>query len=271
MNLKKSHILFIFPVLFTWLSISEASGVPRLKSSQQQGFSWKDTRLNVDFSWGTMPVGKFYQLIDLNFPFDTHYNYSVKVLGGYSFPVSEDRRWGFETGLGYNFARVIERKEHESTFAEDYLTVPLLLTFFKPLQASFYCAHTNIIGYEFDIILSSTYKQSGYYHGLQPSLQGDKDVIESLPDFSRFSGKIIVVDRFDFPKGIYAAISVRLPIDMFLAIKEMEESDFGLNMAYVRIMRWFSANLIELTVGVNIVDWIYPQEKYQRKPSWRKR
>lgn len=271
MNLKKLHILFIFPVLVVWLSISEVHGTPRLKRNQQQSFSWEDTRLNVEFDWGAIPYGKLLHLFGKEIPVDTHFNYSVNVLAGYSFPGFEDRRWGFEAGLGYGFARVIENQKYNATFSENYLKIPLLLTFFKPLQASFYCAHTTIIGYEFDIILSSTYKQSGYYFDLDPSLYGDKDVVEFLPDFSQLSGSIIVGDRFDFPKGVYATLSLRLPIDMFIAIKEMKKSDRGLNMAYVRMMRWFNANWIELTVGVNIVDWIYPQEGYQGKSNWGKK
>jgi hypothetical protein len=270
MNLQKLRILFILPVLFTWLSISEVNGAPRLKRSQQ-GFSWKDTRLNVEFDWGAIPYGKFLKLFDEDYEFDTHFNYSARILAGYSFSAFEDSRIGFETGLGYGFGRVIENKEYNATFEENHLVIPLLLTIFKPFQTSFYCAHTFIIGYEFDIILSSMYKQSGYYLDLHPSLQGDKDVAEFLPDFSRLSGNVIVSGRYDFPKGIYAGITCRLPIEIFEVIKDAKKTDGGLDMTYVRRMRWFSANWIELTVGVNIVDWIYPQEGYPGKSNWKKR
>ncbi len=275
MNLKKLHILFIFPVLFAWLFIPEVHGAPRLRRNQQQGFSWENTRLNVEFDWGAFPYGKFPKLLDEDFEFDTHFNYSIRVLVGYSLQGFEDRRIGFETGLGYGFAKVIENQNYNATFAENHLTIPLLLTFFKPFQTSFYFAHTLILGYEFDIILTSTYKQSGHYSdlelGLDPSLQGDKDVAAFLSDFSRLSGNIVFTGRYDFPKGIYAALTWRIPIEMFRVIKDAKEIGGGLDMAYVREMRWFSANWIELTVGVNIVDWIYPQERYQGKSNWRKR
>lgn len=271
MNLKKSHIVFILPVLFTWLSISEVNGIPRFKKSQQQGFSWKDTRLNVEFNWGAIPYGKLAKFFDEDFKIDTHFNYSAIILAGYSFPAFEDSRIGFESGLGYGFARVIENKKYNATLEENHFMIPLLLTIFKPLQTSFYCAHTYIVGYEFDIILSSMYKQSGYYFDLHPSLQGDADVAEFLPDFSRLSGNIVLSDRYDFPKGIYVALTCRLPIEIFSVIKEAKKMNRGLTMTFVKEMRWLNTNWIELTMGVNVVDWIYAQEGHLGKSTGRSR
>lgn len=271
MNSQKSHILFILLVLFSCLSISKVNAAPQIKRNHQKGFSWKDTRLNVDFTWGAVPYGKLIHLFDDKSPIDTHFNYSMRVLAGYSFPIFGDKRIGFETGLGYGFGRVTENKNYNTAFEETHLTIPFLLTFFNPFQTSFYFAHTVILGYEFDMILSSNYQQSGYYPDLQPSLEGDQDVAALLPDFSGRSGNIFVSDRYDFSKGIYAAIACRIPIEMLGGIKNFEDTNRELDMTFVKIMRLFNTNWIEITVGVNMIDWIYPQQGYQKKSNWRKR
>jgi hypothetical protein len=268
MYLKKAYILFIVPTSFAWLSVSQVNAAPRLKRTGPQGLSWENSRLNVELSWGAIPCGKFLKWLNRTMEFDTHFNYSAKILAGYSFPVFEDKKIGFETGLGYGFARVIGNEKYNATLEESHLAIPLLLTCLRPFQTSFYFAHTTIIGYEFNIILNSMYKQSGYYVDFELSLRGDKDVAESLPDFSRLSGSIVCSERYDFPKGIYAAFTTRFSIEMF---KLIEEAGKGLNMELVRLARWLNTNWIELTRGVNIVDWIYPQEKHQGKnPNKRK-
>jgi hypothetical protein len=271
MNLKTSIKLLYILVLLVCLSTSVVSAAPRPKQAHYEGFSWQDARLNIDLSWGAIPYGKLSRFFDADFKLDTSFNYAIRVLAGYSLPIFENSKLGFEAGCGYGFSRTIKNTEFNGTLADNHLMIPLQLTYYKPLETSFYCAHTTIIGYEFDIIVSSLYKQSDYYPNLHPTFQGDKDVIDFLPDFPRLSGNIVFSDRYDFPKGIYAALTVRVPIQLFTIFKEAKNADAGLTSTYVKLMRLENTNWIELTVGVNVIDWIYPREEHQSKSSYRKR
>ncbi|NEJ83985.1 hypothetical protein GR268_46955, partial [Rhizobium leguminosarum] len=139
----------------------------------------------------------------------------INILAGYNFDFSSNRKLGFETGIGYGFPILLELKEVGITFQEDHIKIPFLITILEKYKTSFYLAQTMMLGYEVNIILNSVYKQAGSHPGLHTSMQGDKNIQKSIPDFSRLSGNIILGTRFNSPKGFYIAANIKIPIETF--------------------------------------------------------
>jgi hypothetical protein len=267
----KNKKYIIQSLLFICLPISLIWASPRYNKSRNNGFSWENTRLSLEYGFGfpyryIVDTHKF-RIGGTKAPIKTKCNHNLKILAGYSFAISENRRLGFEAGIGYGFSRVTRIPKFEITFIENYLKLPLLISILKVYDLSFYFAYSLILGYEFNIILTSDYKQSGDYYELPASMQGDQNVKKSVPNFSRLSGSIIVGSRADFPKGIYAEIITELPIEIFKLVSSLSKDDFDedteLDNNFINLMRAVNSNYLQLNIGVNIMDWLYPKESLQ--------
>ncbi|MHB9146905.1 MAG: hypothetical protein ACYC2U_00310 [Candidatus Amoebophilus sp.] len=261
-------------LLIICLPASLIYAAPRYNKRQNNGFSWESTQLSLEYEFGVFPYAYMtptykFKIRGTRAPIKTKFNHNLKMLAGYSFAISEKRRIGFEAGIGYGFSRVTRIPEFEITFTENHLKLPLLISISKVYDVSFYFAHSFMLGYEFNIILTSDYKQSGDYYELPVSMQGDQNVKKSVTNFSRLSGSIITGNRADFPKGIYAELRMELPIELFKLIPSLDNDDFGkdieLDTTFVNLMRLINANYFQLNVGVNIMEWLYPKENLQTR------
>jgi len=273
--MPKNKKYILQTLLIICLPVSLIYAAPRYNKRQNNGFSgfsWEDTRLSLEYEFGVFPYAYMtpthkFEIRGTKAPIKTKFNHNMKMLAGYSFAISEKRRIGFEAGIGYGFSRVTKIPEFEITFTENHLKLPLLVSITKVYDVSFYFAHSIILGYEFNIILTSDYKQSGDYYELPVSMQGDQNVKKSVANFSRLSGSIITGNRADFPKGIYAELRMEIPIELFKLISSLGDDDFGkdieLDTTFVNFMRLINANYLQLNVGVNIMDWLYPKESLQ--------
>lgn len=238
-------------------------------------FSGKNARVNIDFEFGKSLVQNDVFLLkevnsNVNTQFDrdsfkvifsqTNFNYGITISGGYNFPIAGNKKLGFEVGIGYGFPKLLRLPGTGITFKENHLKVPILMTVLETYQKSFYFAQSLLLGYEFEIILSSKYEQSGDFPTLHASLKGNKDIQKYITDFSRLSGRFLLGTRFDFPKGIYIRINAVFPIETFKIIfGQFDKKEDQLNSYFINRIRQASTSLLTLNIGVNIIDWLYPK------------
>jgi hypothetical protein len=259
--IKLALLILLLPT-YTWAN----APIPAKNDNKSP---WENVRVSIDLAGGRSFVEDPLLSIKKDPGSDDYYainskpnfHYSLSMLVGYVLGTLEKHKLGFEVGIGYGFPRSIQLPEVGISFQEDYIKIPFTITILETYKTPFYLAQSMILGYELDIILQSSYKQSGYYAGLATSIQGDKDIQKYISDFSRLSGSILLGTRFDFPKGIYLGASLTIPIEAFkLIFGHLKEESAQLNKYFVDRMRYGSAGYLTFNAGVNIIDWFFPKE-----------
>jgi hypothetical protein len=260
--------LFIKILLFIFLPFSLVRGNTELPNRSNNAFSWKNTRISLNFEFGK-PFAETGKLVvkensteSAVLKESTHINYSLDILLGYDFQISEKRKLGLGTGIGYSFPRLLELTDVGITFKETYIKIPLTIHMLETYNTSFYLAQSMILGYEFNVILGSEYKQSGHYPKLHASMRGNKDMQKSIPNFSRLSGRILLGTRFDFPKGIYVGTKIGIPIEIFkFMFGHFNENPTQLNSYFVDLMRYASTSCLTFDIGINIVECFFSKQE----------
>lgn len=264
--INKNYIIkFLF---FTFFSIHSIWAYTPTHKKDKNDFVWQDMRINLDFGFGTLayrtteftkkeqPTG-YSVMKNITTP-----NYSVRILSGYKFHIFKNQKLGFEAGIGYGFPKLIEIQELGITFQENHIKIPLIITILKTYNTPFYLAQSMMLGYEFNIVLKSIYKQAGNYDGLDSSMQGNKDIQKIIPDFSRFSGSFLLGTRLDFPKGMYFAANIIFPVEIFkIMFGNFNKKAVQMNSYFVYEMRRASTNFLMFNLGVNIMEWLFPREE----------
>jgi hypothetical protein len=265
--LYKKHIITI--LLFTLLlfaSTWSSSSAQHLKANNSL---WQNSKINVEFSFGRAFIESDAFFSVKKDPTKDEYsairatistNYSINILAGYNFDFSLNRKLGFETGIGYGFPIRLELKEVGIIFQENHIKIPFLITIVEKYKTSFYLAQTMMLGYEFNVILNPVYKQVGSYPGLHTSMQGNKNIQKSMPDFSRLSGSVILGTRFNFPKGLYVAANLKIPIEIFKNIfGPFDKNSTHFNSYFVDEVRRDYKSCFTFHLGIDIIDWIFPK------------
>lgn len=187
-------------------------------------------------------------------------NVRLGAVWGYNFPLGRDFRLGPEVGLAYSMTQRFKIPLWGVTIEEQYLKIPIGIKVGLPIQKGVLVRQSLTLGYEFDILLSSKYKQSGGGKLLpNVSWQGDKNLKETIPDLSKLTGSIFFDSNVDFPNGFYIMTRVRFPVVEFMAGSEKEKSGQGpsreLDSFFMHLTRVFSTSLMEFNLGVDIMKW----------------
>ncbi len=260
--LMKKYIA-LFLGLFLPVSI-----MAKPRPTKNSYLSWERTRLSLDLGlgipWGVIlgQVFKEFEIGKFKAPLQVNPHARINCLVGYEFPISVKRRVGLEVGLGYTFNKVVAMPNLNMRFKEQHLYIPLSVSFTKLHNMPFYFSTSVMLGYEFDILLTAQYQQSGYYPGLHHSFHGDKNLKELAPKFSRIFGNVLLASRFDFPQGIYAKFIMKLPtyIVEIASLLEKKEREDELNSLFVGMMRLVSEDFIEIHLGLNFMDLVYTKD-----------
>ncbi|MHB9146907.1 MAG: hypothetical protein ACYC2U_00320 [Candidatus Amoebophilus sp.] len=260
--INKNQIIKI--LFFTFLPISSICAYSPVHGKSDNGFTWQNIRINLDLGFGRLaygtsefrkkeePIG--YSVLKAT----TIPNYSLRIIGGYSFHSSNNQKLGIETGIGYGSYKSVKIQQVGITFRENHIKLPLIITILQTYSTSFYLAQTMMLGYEFNIILNSVYKQSGNYNDLHTSMQGDKDIQKLIPDFSRLSGSFLLGTRLELPKGVYLAANITFPVEIFKTMfGNFNKDATRMNSYFVDEMRKASTHFLTFNLGVNIVDCFF--------------
>lgn len=251
--------LFKATLLVTFLAFSVAW------AQHEENDFWYNTRIAVDFGFG-LPYGfglkdtikDKYKLGNNEAP-DFHFspNIHAGILGSHDFNLTDRFSMGPEIGVYYGFTRRSEIKNRNIAVAEKYLILPLYLRMASYSEPdAFLVSSSFIVGYDFNIFLSSSYNQTGNYADMHPSFQGDKDLYEFIKDLPRVSGSIVLGDELEFPKGFYVAAKFKVPIELFQILQEKDNYSKELNATWVKTTRGLTTNLVEFSVGLDIMRLI---------------
>ena len=237
--------------------------------NKNNSFLWNNAYLNLDLGASIMKTSTLFKILSEDFrlearkeKIDFNTNWGIRLLAGYDLFSLSEKKLGIETGIGYGFDRKIKNKKMASIIAESHLKIPIAITYSNLYNTSFYCLHRTIIGYEFQYIVSSKYTQTDNTIDIDESLKGNKNLKTDIPNFNPLSGTILVGDRWEFSKGVYAGITVYLPIEIFKILRSKNGFKDELNENFINKFRYLSANYIEMNLGVNTVEWLYPKQNY---------
>jgi hypothetical protein len=176
-------------------------------------------------------------------------NWRFGVIGGYGFPFSNDTlAVGLDVGLFLGTKRNFEISYEfggKLALKEQYLHIPFALklaTFDKEKGVQ----ETGLtLGYELNVLLSSTCSLSGNYN---PAF----DQLESTAKSSKLGGSIFLGGKIDLFAGCYLMGQFKLPITDFLSFKDADSSVE--HVLYT--VRTLGTPLVELSLGFNIMKWL---------------
>ncbi|MEL7063991.1 MAG: hypothetical protein AAFP00_09655, partial [Bacteroidota bacterium] len=192
---------------------------------------------------------------------------SLGVTVGYGFLVNKDEsktaHFGPEMGLRYGFTRRLTVRIDDSAghIEETYLQIPLGINL-RTFNGNYWNIKSgSIIGYEFDVLLSSKLRVEGNTTELPAWVRADaekkiKEIVEDLP---ALSGSIFVGDTIEFPKGIYLTSRLKIPMDVFSLFSAEKSEDFkdsqrALTKTIMHLVRAASSPFIEFCLGVDIMQ-----------------
>lgn len=265
--MNKKYLLKI--LLLIWLPNSLTLAYTVVDNNEKnKNFSWKHTRINLEAGggWSYGPIFPIFKIgttkNEVGISRSDDLNFSLGALAVYNFSSlpTQKIKPGLEFGIIYPFPRTIEIKRFNIIFREQHIKFPFYLTVcWRP---SSYFAYSWVLGYELEYILSSQYKQYGYYPDLPASMCGNKNIKNILPDTPKFWNNFISTMRFEFSKGIY--LEIKLTITPALAkftTQEYYDKNHELDNMFITLTRALTAPLSELKLGVNVMDWFFPKER----------
>ena len=223
-----------------------------------------NTRISADFGFG-LPLGwripdKIKQSIKIEgkkIDLKISPNIHIGILASYTHPITENITIGPELGIGYGFTRKLQIKNLGIAIEEKYIQVPIYLRVIRPSKEQKPLGGSFVVGYDIHIILSSFYKKTGEHTYItQTTFEGDKNLKEFLKNSPKLGGSMVVGGGLEFPKGIYLLAKLKLPIEFFKLIKDKENTK-ELNNAFLTLIRALNSNIIEFSVGVDIMKFIY--------------
>lgn len=240
----------IITILLILLCFSLTQAAPTEKNSLLE-----DMKLGIDFGfgvpyeWGEKKATSSKHetsgniSLGLNWSYDFHWNTLYKNF-----------KLGPEVGLVYGFTRKLQVSKHES-LREKYLYVPISFRFFEEerIGENGYFALGGSLGYEFNILLSSIYTDKKGETKLYPTSQPVKDAEGYTLEIPHISGSIIANLTSYFSQSIYLGMKFRVPIE---ALKEKGIGSFGLSEEFLRDSRIKTNSVVELYLGVDIIQWL---------------
>lgn len=273
-------------LLYAWLSCSFIGVSSDLSEQAQENkisaqenfrrynnFSWKNTRVNLNFSLCGFPEGLIYFPTfkigknDKKVSIDkrSRLDLSLEMLAVYNFIITPraKKQFSLEAGIAYNFPEPIEIREFNIVFIEDYISIPICFKICYKISS--YFTFSGLLAYEFNLTLNSQYNQSGYYAELPTSMCGNKNIRNLLPNVPQWWSAITCGIRFEFPKGIYIDfIKSRIPIGLtkYKWNYYYEHNNLVLDRSFVDLMRLMNAKTIRIDIGVNLMKWYFPDNVY---------
>jgi hypothetical protein len=254
--------LFKTTLLFTCVASSVA-----LANYEKDNDFWYNTRVAIDFGFG-LPTGLIIKkelqeqikVGNSTTEISASPNVNLGILASYNFPITDTFSMGPEVGVSYGFTRRFQVKNYGITFEEKYINFPLYIRMTSKSESdAFLVSSSVILGYDLNLFLSSSYKHEGNHPDLKSDFQSSKDdLFKSLTGLPKVSGSIVLGSELEFPKGFYISGKFKLPTNLFTIKKEMESrSDKDtLDTATVKHIRVLTANLVELSVGLDIMRLI---------------
>ena len=263
---------FINILLFTLLSTSSTWATSEASSIQHNKFSWKNTRINFSTGAGLnhgpiFPIFKIGNRKDVGISAHGELDTNLEALAVYNLGSVRPRRnknikisLGLEAGVIYPFPRLAKVHDFNIVFTEPRIKFPLYLN--TCWDISSYFKFNCILGYELGYTLSSQYYQSGYYADLPNSMRGNKNVKKFLPDIPVFWNNIISTMHFGFSKGVHIQIKVTItPVLSKFTGQQYYDKQHELDTMFVTLVRGLTSPVVELRVGLNIMEWFFPKEK----------
>ena len=242
-------LIALFPVSFVGAASSDENSLV------------SNTKIGIDFGFGLpyawaaeKEANKRFEIDknDQDLDIKANSNMSLGVVLGYRFFRNDILTLCPETGLSYGFARRFKTPTYNITVEEKYLQIPIAIKFCRSNEEDAYPTKGFTLGYEFNVLLSSVYKQEGNYPQLKPSFIGNKDLKQAIPDLPRLSGNIFLGVAIDLPKGFYLGTKLKVPIEVF-KINNYEIDQ--LNKALMYPLRLLNSSFIEFNLGVNFMKW----------------
>lgn len=246
-------LIALWPVSFTWAASGEEIGDSLLKH----------TKIGIDFGvgfpsrWAIPKEAMKKTLNNTNIKAGPP-NISLGGVLGYSFRLRNNLQWGPEVGLTYGFTRRFELKSpmYNFTIEEKYLQIPVAINIKScgSEKKGFCLASSFMLGYEFNVLLTSLYKQKGDVSTLDPTFQGDQDLKQSMT-LPKHSGSIFLGGGIDLPKGFYVVAKFKAPIELLKVFSDKASSTAQLDKAFMYPVRTLNATLVELSFGVDVMQW----------------
>ena len=222
-------------------------------------------QVGLELGWG-IPYGWLFAgnlkgvLVDHKYSIgrvDTDSNVRIGAVWSYVFPLHDNKyRLGPEVGLAYSRKRriniPIQFLGNTITLEERYLSVPIGIRYDIP-QSGGTGYNSLLLGFEFDILLSSYYtwsKARDHIGVLVAFYKEHAATREAIPDLPRFTGSIFFDSIVVFPKGFYFRSRTRLPVVALAKLSTDSSALFLLHINRVCTTSW-----IELSFGVNLLEW----------------
>ena len=252
-------------LLLTLLSPTSVA-FAKLRAQQQQSTWQQNMKAGVELGFGVPYAWLFGFLVrDMEVAgtkvggIGANPNVRLGLVFGYNWPISNGFTIGPEVGLGYNMTRKLELPKFGVIIREDYLKIPVGLKMTFPKKDSI-AASGMVIGYEFDLLLSSQYEKSGGESLRHQSWRAPKDLIETMPDLPGVTGSIFIDSTVDFINGLYIVSRFRVPLEDIMGLTEGKFSE-KLDKTLMHAVRFFNTSLLEITVGFDIMKCFYPADE----------
>jgi hypothetical protein len=175
------------------------------------------------------------------------YTYRVSAIGGYS--LTKDGT-GLEVRLSYE-PTAITYTQPDITLAleEQHFTILPALAFTRTSSKSIYNKFTLSIGYEFDYVFDSKFRQDN----------GELDSTWEPP--YDWAGSIVLTDRYEFPYSFYIEAIVSLPITHLYNLVQLKKREVvRIDEYLLTVARATTSNWFELGIGLNIIELISPSQ-----------
>jgi hypothetical protein len=258
--------------------MSEANSIQRNK------FSWKNTRINFStgagFNYG--PIFSIFKIgnrekVGISQDKDSELHTNLEALAVYTLGSGRPKIYNLrsrrlerskkikisvmlEAGIIYSFPRSVKVRSFGIGFREQRIKFPLYLNICYNFSS--YFTFSWILGYELSYALSSQYYQSGHYTDLPHSMIGNKDVKKFLPEVPIFWNNIVSIMHLGFSKGIYIQMKTTItPMLLKFTAQEYYDKQHELDSMFVTLLRGLTSPILELRVGVNIMEWFFPREE----------
>ena len=186
-------------------------------------------------------------------------NVRLGLICGYNLPIGGRSTIGPEVGLGYNMTRKIKLPKWGVSIQEHYLKIPIGLKLTFPKKDDVVISGM-VIGYEFDVLLSSKLEYSKSDSEVLPpsSFRKDRDLVEDILDLPGVTGSIFIDSTLDIPNGLYLVFRTRFPLQDLMGMMEHEKAIKGLDKGFMHVARMNNTSWIEITLGFDIMKVYYP-------------
>lgn len=251
-TIAKAILIALFPVSFAWAAPNRKVGDNNLANN---------TKVAIDFSFGT-PYGwanskVTKRMVDI----EASPNTSLGIGLGYNFYLYNGIFNSIfnlrpETGLSYGFTRRI-KLDKKVTIEEKYLQIPIAITWCGLDDEDLFCRVCGFtLGYEFNVLLSSTYKQEGnacHVGGI--FLEESKELKQAIPNVPSPLGSIFFGTVMEFQKGFYLTVNFNVPIELIKVLKDNNNQSSEELFTYA--FRALNSSCVRFHLGVDIMRWLY--------------